>query len=88
MSKSPAQRLSSIAQHLGPETPHPTAEVCDQLKATEDLTFVVFGASGDLAKKKIYPVLWSLFRDKLLPERVRVIWSAVGGFEWCRCGLG
>ena len=24
--------------------------------------FVVFGASGDLAKKKIYPTLWFLFR--------------------------
>ena len=24
--------------------------------------FVVFGASGDLAKKKIYPTLWMLFR--------------------------
>uniref|UniRef100_A0A7E5A148 Glucose-6-phosphate 1-dehydrogenase n=1 Tax=Panagrellus redivivus TaxID=6233 RepID=A0A7E5A148_PANRE len=30
--------------------------------------FVLFGASGDLAKKKIYPTLWWLFRDKLLPK--------------------
>ncbi len=30
--------------------------------------FVIFGASGDLAKKKIYPTLWALFRDQLLPE--------------------
>ncbi len=30
--------------------------------------FVVFGASGDLAKKKIYPTLYKLFRDKLIPE--------------------
>lgn len=30
--------------------------------------FIVMGASGDLAKKKIYPTLWWLFRDKLLPE--------------------
>ncbi|XP_011634893.1 glucose-6-phosphate 1-dehydrogenase isoform X1 [Pogonomyrmex barbatus] len=29
--------------------------------------FVIFGASGDLAKKKIYPTLWWLFRDNLLP---------------------
>ncbi|CAG0913669.1 unnamed protein product [Notodromas monacha] len=28
----------------------------------------VMGASGDLAKKKIYPTLWWLFRDGLLPE--------------------
>jgi len=25
-------------------------------------SFVVLGASGDLAKKKIYPTLWYLFR--------------------------
>ena len=30
--------------------------------------FVVFGASGDLATKKIYPTLWALFRDNLLPK--------------------
>ncbi|XP_018028097.1 glucose-6-phosphate 1-dehydrogenase isoform X3 [Hyalella azteca] len=30
--------------------------------------FVVMGASGDLAKKKIYPTLWWIFRDRLLPE--------------------
>jgi len=31
-------------------------------------TFVIFGASGDLAKKKIYPTLWWLYRDDLLPK--------------------
>ena len=31
-------------------------------------TFVIFGASGDLAKKKIYPTLWWLYRDNLLPK--------------------
>lgn len=31
-------------------------------------TVIVLGASGDLAKKKIYPSLWELFKDNLLPE--------------------
>ncbi|XP_077460626.1 glucose-6-phosphate 1-dehydrogenase isoform X1 [Stigmatopora argus] len=31
--------------------------------------FIIMGASGDLAKKKIYPTLWWLFRDGLLPEK-------------------
>lgn len=35
--------------------------------------FTVLGASGDLAKKKIYPTLWCLFRDKLLPEKTYFI---------------
>ncbi|XP_055022267.1 glucose-6-phosphate 1-dehydrogenase-like isoform X3 [Boleophthalmus pectinirostris] len=30
--------------------------------------FIIFGASGDLAKKKIYPTLWWLYRDGLLPN--------------------
>lgn len=35
--------------------------------------FVVFGASGDLAKKKVYPTLWTLFKDKLLPEKTHFV---------------
>lgn len=35
--------------------------------------FVVFGASGDLAKKKIYPTLWALFKEKLLPPQTRIV---------------
>lgn len=30
--------------------------------------FVILGASGDLARKKIYPTLWWLYRDNLLPS--------------------
>jgi hypothetical protein len=33
-------------------------EIRTEALCTETVTFVVFGASGDLAKKKIYPVLW------------------------------
>lgn len=35
--------------------------------------FVVFGASGDLAKKKIYPTLWALYKEKLLPPETRIV---------------
>lgn len=31
--------------------------------------FVILGASGDLARKKIYPTLWWLYRDRLLPKK-------------------
>jgi len=33
----------------------------------EMLSFVVFGASGDLAKKKIYPALFALYFEGRLP---------------------
>ncbi|VDD75539.1 unnamed protein product [Mesocestoides corti] len=51
-------------------------QVClDLIKATfhgdevHSHVFVVLGASGDLARKKIYPTLWWLYRDRLLPKK-------------------
>ena len=44
---------------------------CEPKDAT--YVFVVFGASGDLAKKKIYPTLWALYRDKLLPDKTTIV---------------
>jgi hypothetical protein len=35
---------------------------------TSSLSVVVLGASGDLAKKKIFPALFSLYYEGLLPE--------------------
>jgi glucose-6-phosphate 1-dehydrogenase len=41
---------------------------------TEDsCTLVIFGASGDLAKRKLVPALWSLFQGRVLPEPFAVI---------------
>lgn len=36
-------------------------------------TITVFGASGDLAKKKTFPALFGLFREGHLPETVKII---------------
>ncbi|XP_072847590.2 glucose-6-phosphate 1-dehydrogenase isoform X1 [Pogona vitticeps] len=35
--------------------------------------FIILGASGDLAKKKIYPTIWWLYRDGLLPDETYVV---------------
>ncbi|XP_039262915.2 glucose-6-phosphate 1-dehydrogenase-like [Styela clava] len=35
--------------------------------------FVVLGASGDLAKKKIFPTLWWLYKDDLLPPTIYIV---------------
>jgi len=40
--------------------------------AGEPLTIVVLGASGDLARKKIFPALFSVFCQDLLPKRFQV----------------
>lgn len=37
------------------------------------MTFVLFGAYGDLAKRKIYPALFNLFLNQKLPDTFRVI---------------
>lgn len=39
----------------------------------EPLTVVVFGASGDLAKKKTYPALMDLYRDGFLPKNTVIL---------------
>ena len=35
--------------------------------------FVVFGATGDLSRKKIFPSFFELFKNKLLPEKFKII---------------
>jgi glucose-6-phosphate 1-dehydrogenase len=39
----------------------------------EPTTFVLFGATGDLAKRKIYPALYNLFVDQKLPQSFSLI---------------
>ncbi|XP_017134833.1 glucose-6-phosphate 1-dehydrogenase [Drosophila miranda] len=43
-------------------------------------SFVVLGASGKLAKEKIFPALWALYRDNRLPQGTRI-------FTYCRTKL-
>ncbi|KAF7506953.1 hypothetical protein GJ744_011084 [Endocarpon pusillum] len=39
----------------------------------ENTIIVVLGASGDLAKKKTFPALFGLFRNKFLPKDIRIV---------------
>ncbi|WP_226582484.1 glucose-6-phosphate dehydrogenase [Halobacillus litoralis] len=39
----------------------------------DDMTFVLFGASGDLAKRKIYPALYNLFIEGKMPSSLSVV---------------
>src|ERR1700753_437631 len=36
---------------------------------------VVFGATGDLAKRKLFPGFFHLFREEMMPEDFRIIGS-------------
>ncbi|WP_138495566.1 glucose-6-phosphate dehydrogenase [Paenibacillus pinistramenti] len=39
----------------------------------EPVTFILFGATGDLAKRKIYPALYNLFLDHKLPRSFSLV---------------
>ncbi|XP_026531948.1 glucose-6-phosphate 1-dehydrogenase [Notechis scutatus] len=59
------------------------ADICEMLREelcqgndflkSDTHIFIIFGASGDLAKKKIYPTIWWLYRDGLLPDDTYVV---------------
>ena len=34
---------------------------------------VIFGATGDLTKRKLFPALYNLAREKFLPERFAIV---------------
>ncbi|MFP7485471.1 glucose-6-phosphate dehydrogenase [Priestia filamentosa] len=43
----------------------------------ESMTFVLFGATGDLAKRKIFPALYNLFLDEKIPPSISIIGSGI-----------
>ncbi|MDB4584571.1 glucose-6-phosphate dehydrogenase [Draconibacterium sp.] len=43
------------------------------MKRTENQILVIFGASGDLTKRKLIPALYSLYKQNLLPEKFAVL---------------
>jgi glucose-6-phosphate 1-dehydrogenase len=43
------------------------------MKNMDSATFVLFGGTGDLAKRKIYPALYNLFLEEKLPKAFSVI---------------
>lgn len=40
---------------------------------TEPFTLVIFGATGDLAKRKLFPALYSLYKNDLLNEQFTIV---------------
>ncbi|TXS00899.1 glucose-6-phosphate dehydrogenase [Bacillus sp. SH7-1] len=39
----------------------------------DSMTFLLFGATGDLAKRKIYPALYNLFSNQNIPQSISII---------------
>jgi glucose-6-phosphate 1-dehydrogenase len=47
----------------------------------EPCTFILFGASGDLARRKLLPALFRLFEQELLPEGFALVGASLAGME-------
>ncbi|HEY7371816.1 MAG TPA: glucose-6-phosphate dehydrogenase [Polyangia bacterium] len=53
--------------------PNPLREGLAEERVPEPAVMVIFGASGDLARRKLLPALYSLTRDRLLPSRFAIV---------------
>src|SRR5579875_2693851 len=53
--------------------PNPLREGLNGARRPGPLTLVLFGASGDLAHRKIAPALYNLALDRLLPDGLSVV---------------
>ncbi|MGN6558116.1 MAG: glucose-6-phosphate dehydrogenase [Solirubrobacterales bacterium] len=53
-----------------------TQEQRGQMPTPKDQVIVLFGATGDLAKRKLLPGMYHLMRVGLMPERFRIIGAA------------
>ncbi len=49
------------------------------MKKAENHILIIFGASGDLTKRKLLPALYQLFKGKLLPERFLILGASRTG---------
>jgi glucose-6-phosphate 1-dehydrogenase len=56
-----------------PLLPNPLREGLVEERIPEPTTMVIFGASGDLTRRKLLPALYSLTRERLLPARFAVL---------------
>jgi glucose-6-phosphate 1-dehydrogenase len=55
---------------------NPLLEGLEVRRAPDPCTMVIFGASGDLTKRKLFPALYSLAFRRLLPEHFAVVGAA------------
>ncbi len=74
--------MSESREHpvrVTPEAIHPPSGAA--AKRPDPCAVVIFGASGDLARRKLIPALYNLLTDGLLPERLAVVGVARVGSQ-------
>ena len=55
---------------------NPLLEGLGPRRTPEPCVLVIFGASGDLTRRKIFPALYALAYRRLLPERLAIVGAA------------
>src|SRR6266516_3566197 len=65
--------MASIAEEQAQREQNPLLEGLQLRKTPDPCALVIFGASGDLATKKLFPALYSLAFRSLLPEHFAVL---------------
>ncbi len=67
--------MATEAGHAGEEQQNPLVEGLERLPV-HPTTLTIFGATGDLAKRKLLPALYNLAHEGALPERFNLIGSS------------
>src|SRR4030042_285369 len=70
--KDPGNRVESKNPGMTPPTVFRTLGSCE-IEIPNPCGFVIFGASGDLTRRKIIPSLYRLQKNRLLPERFFIL---------------
>jgi glucose-6-phosphate 1-dehydrogenase len=74
--------MPSICQPEGVSVaPASATKAASKTQTPDDQVIVLFGATGDLAKRKLLPGIFHLARVGLMPERFRIIGTARRGIE-------
>jgi glucose-6-phosphate 1-dehydrogenase len=63
----------TTATVVRPATHRPESALISEAKKPEPFTLVLFGATGDLAGRKLFPALASLLKDRYLPEQFAIV---------------
>jgi glucose-6-phosphate 1-dehydrogenase len=70
------KQLQEFQNRVGREHEEKKTQPLEKWNDDETLSIIVIGASGDLAKKKTYPALFSLFVNNLIPSH-----AIIAGFS-------
>ena len=76
----PRGKEEAMTETQTPPQENPLLEGLGPRRTPEPCVLVIFGASGDLTRRKIFPALYALAYRRLLPERFAVVGTARS--EW------